>query len=455
MYATRTLAAYVSECGPVHLTECVKEKTLCCMLDLVTAAIAGYDTPSAVAVRRVAGHLFGAGPSPVWFSGQTLNSTGAAFCNAAAASALDLDDGHRAARGHPGAAIIPAALAIAGDSTCSRDEIVLAIALGYEVGVRIAAAQNPSAIRSRQSGRWVGYGAAVAAGRLSGTTAAHLSQALAIAGVLAPNQDANGSSGYSKLTGNDVKEGIPWSVATGLTALHLAECGFTGPEDILDHASHFDTSSIVSHLGEPGKVEGTYFKPYSCCRYVHPAIDAFCDLRSRHCIAANDIALIEVETFAWAHQLGNRINPHTLIDIQYSLPYCVAIAAIEGSRALSPIGVNLLDRPDLAVFARKVRLSVDGEIDQRFPAETLARVTVVSKTGKRFVSPVTTPRGDVGRPMHWADIREKFLEITATSLPENKQRLLLDGFESFRRGDPGPLLARLGEPLLELPEPHG
>ena len=77
MYATRTLADYVSDCGPEHLTESVKEKTLCCMLDLVTAAIAGYDTPSAVAVRRVAGHLFGAGASPVWFSGQTLNSTGA------------------------------------------------------------------------------------------------------------------------------------------------------------------------------------------------------------------------------------------------------------------------------------------------------------------------------------------------------------------------------------------
>jgi 2-methylcitrate dehydratase PrpD len=447
MYATRTLAAYVSTCGPEHLTESVKEKTLCCMLDLVTAAISGYDTPSAVAVRRVAGHLFGPGLSPVWFSGQTLNRTGAAFCNAAAASALDLDDGHRAARGHPGAAVIPAALAIAGDITCSRDEIVLAIALGYEVGVRIAAAQNPNAIRSRQSGRWVGYGAAAAAGRLSGATPASLSQALAISGVLAPNQDANGSSGYSKLTGNDVKEGIPWSVATGMAALHLAECGFTGPEDILDHASHFDTSSIVSHLGKPGKIEGTYFKPYSCCRYIHPAIDAFFDLKTRHRVTHHEIAMIDVEIFAWALQLGNRVDPENLTDIQYSLPYCLAIAAIEGSQALAPISVRLLDRSDLADFARKVRLSVDGEIDRRFPAETLARVTIVSKAGECFVSPVTTPRGDMGRPMHWTDIREKFLEITATKMSEKSQVMLLDGFEQFRHGDAALLLAKLARPL--------
>ncbi len=447
MYATRILAAYVGTCAAEKLTESVKEKTLCCILDLMTAAIAGFDTPSAVAVRRVAGHLFGAGSSPVWFSGQTLNRAGAAFCNAAAASALDLDDGHRAARGHPGAAIIPAALAIAGDITCSRDEIVMAIALGYEVGVRIAAAQNPNAIRSRQSGRWVGYGAAAAAGRLSGANPARLSQALAIAGVLAPNQDANGSSGYSKLTGNDVKEGIPWSVATGMTALHLAECGFTGPEDILDHASHFDTSSILDRLATPGKIEGTYFKPYSCCRYFHPAIDALSELKSRHGFASDDIAGIEVQIFAWALQLGNRINPANLTDIQYSLPYCMAITAIEGGQALAPISVSLLDRPDLTDFARNVRMSIDGEIDRLFPAETLARVTIVSRKGERFISSTTTPRGGVGRPMHWTDICDKFLTITAARMSKSQQSALLDGFEQFRGGDAVPLLARLGLPL--------
>lgn len=417
------------------------------MLDLMTAAIVGYDAPSAAAVRRVAAQLFGGGSSLVWFSGQTLSWTGAAFCNAAAASALDLDDGHRAARGHPGAAVIPAVIAVAGDTVCSRDEILTAIALGYEVGVRVAAAQNPNAIRSRQSGRWVGYGAVAAAGRLSGTSPVHLSQALAIAGVLAPNQDANGSSGYSRLTGNDVKEGIPWGVTTGMTALRLAECGFTGPEDILDHASHFDTSSILDRLDEPQMILGTYFKPYSCCRYVHPALDAFCDLKASHRVTHHEIAEIEVQIFAWALQLGNRVDPENLTDIQYSLPYCLAIAAIEGCQALSPISEHLLGRPDLTDYARRVHLSVDHGIDRRFPAETLARVTIVSRSGERFVSSVTTPRGDAGRPMQWTDIRDKFLTITATRMSEYRQLMLLDGFDRFRDGDPGPLLALLGQPF--------
>jgi 2-methylcitrate dehydratase PrpD len=447
MYATRILASYVSAYAPENLTESIRDKALCCMLDLMTAAIVGYDTPSATSVRRVAAQRFGAGSSAVWFSGETLSSTGAAFCNAAAASALDIDDGHRGARGHPGAAIIPAALAVAGGEAHKSNDIIAAIVLGYEVGVRIAAAQNPNAIRSRQSGRWVGYGAVAAAGRLSATAPAHLSHALAIAGVLAPNQDANGSSGYSQLTGNDVKEGIPWSVMTGLTALHLAECGYTGPEDILDHASHFDTSSILYRLAEPWKILGTYFKPYSCCRYIHPAVDAFCDLKARHHVMHHDIAVIEVQIFAWALQLANRVDPENLTDIQYSLPYCLAISAVEGSQALAPIGAHLLDRPDLTDFARRIQLSVDDVIDGRFPAETLARVTIVSRMGERFVSPITTPRGDTKRPMQWVDIREKFLKITARGMSEYRQLMLLDGFEQFKGGDAALLMAGLAQPL--------
>jgi 2-methylcitrate dehydratase PrpD len=447
MYATQTLAAYIGTCNADNLTRSIRDKTVCCMLDVITAAVAGYETPGAAAVRRVATNIFGPGAAVIWFSGKTLSSTGAAFCNSAAASALDLDDGHRAARGHPGAAVIPAVLAIASDVSTPSEDIITAIALGYEIGVRIAAAQNANAIRSRQSGRWAGYAAVAAAGRLSGMTAIHLSQALSIAGVLAPNQDANGSSGYSRLTGNDVKEGIPWAVSTGMTALQLARSGYTGPEDILDHASHYDTASILRDLTEPRKIEGTYFKPYACCRYIHPAIDAFCDLNSQHGFAAEDVADIEVQTFAWALKLRNRIDPENLTDIQYSLPYCVAITAVDGCHGLAPISGHLLNRPDLSRFARSVRITVDDAIDRRFPAETLARVVIVNRQGHRFVSSVTTPRGDMGRPMGWGDVREKFLRITAPKMCQEKQRAFLNGFERFRQGDPVALLAMLKQPL--------
>ena len=79
MYATRTLAAYISACNADNLTRSIRDKTVCCMLDVITAAVAGYETPGAAAVRRVATNIFGPGAAAIWFSGETLSSTGAAF----------------------------------------------------------------------------------------------------------------------------------------------------------------------------------------------------------------------------------------------------------------------------------------------------------------------------------------------------------------------------------------
>jgi 2-methylcitrate dehydratase PrpD len=58
--------------------------------------------------------------------------------------ALDLDDGHRAAGGHPGAAVIPGVFAVARELGAEWPETLAALTAGYEVGVRIAAGRDVS-----------------------------------------------------------------------------------------------------------------------------------------------------------------------------------------------------------------------------------------------------------------------------------------------------------------------
>jgi 2-methylcitrate dehydratase PrpD len=133
-------------------------------------------------------------------SGCTASPFAALLVNSSAASALYLDDGNRSARGHPGACVVPTVLTLAATQPqVSAEDMLAAIVAGYDVGVRVAAAQNPEGIATRQTGRWAAFAAAAAAGRLLKADPAHLAQALAIAGVLAPNQRANGSSGYSRM----------------------------------------------------------------------------------------------------------------------------------------------------------------------------------------------------------------------------------------------------------------
>lgn len=443
MYATRVLADYVASLRADALSDAVRVAALRCVLDLLTAAAAGQRDPAVAGMRQVASALYGAGRAPVWFAGTTMNVAGAVLCNSTAASVLDLDDGNRAARGHPGAAVIPVALTLAPETGASAEQVLLAIVAGYEVGVRVATARNAANALSRQSGRWTGYAAVAAAARLRNTPLQQMAHAFAIAGVTAPNQEANGSSGYSRLTGNDVKEGIPWSTITGLTALHMAEAGLTGPADILDHPAHFSQSHLLQGLGAPPLILATYFKPYSCCRYNHCAIDAFCDLLKQHRLTAQDIAAVDVHIFGWALKLGNKIEPVNLVDVQYSIPYCIGIAALMGAQALLPVDEDVLHRPDVSEFASKVRLHLDTDLDVRFPAQTLARVVIHTRE-RQFASPVTEPRGEPANPLSWQDLREKFLVATRKTLLPHRQQTSLDAVDRFAQGDLAPLCAVLG-----------
>lgn len=406
-----------------------------CMLDLVGAAIAGRDMPGPAAVRASTRSLMGAGSSSIWATGHTASLAGALFANASAASALDLDDGHRLARGHPGAAVIPTVVALLPETNAGASDLISAISVGYDVGVRIASAQMPKMIATRQTGRWASIAAAAAGARLLRCREDHVAQALAIAAVLAPNQQANGSSGYSRLTGNDVKEGIGWSAALGVVAVHLALDGHTGPADVFDHPDYYDRQAILAGLGERSHLVGIYFKPYACCRYIHAALDAFLILTEGNGIGAEDITGVEVETFGWAMKLGNKRRPATLVDMQYSLPYCIAIAAVEGRDALAPLGDDLLGRDDLSAFSDRVRLSINDEIDALFPGETLARVTISTPSGP-LRSEMLGPLGDPKRPMSFEAIEEKFLRVTRRVLAPERQREIVDG-------------------VLDIPDDHG
>lgn len=443
---TRVLADHVCSAPsdfPADLVETARR----CILDLIGAAVAGADMPGAVAACATAGPVFGRGDDRIWLAGQGAPA-GALFCNAMAASVLDIDDGHRAARGHPGAAIIPTALMMAARVHATGMEMVSAIICGYDVGVRIAAAQTAEGIRTRQSGRWAGFAAAATAGRLLRLEPARLAHALAIAGVLAPNQLANGSSGYSQMTGNDVKEGIAWASVLGMTAAYLAEAGFTGPEDILDHSDYYDGGRIVRELGHNWEIAGTYFKPYGCCRYIHPALDAYSEIAAADTIGPEDIVEVEVRTFAWALRLANGLEPESLIDVQYSLPYCLAILAADGGQALAPIRGGVIGRADLARLARKVRLAVDQEIDRAFPEETLTRVIVRTRT-LELSSAVHTPVGEPTRPMDWVAILRKFKTVTRHRLTEKEQQAIIDAVAALPEGDPAAIIRSLdttGEP---------
>ena len=436
---TVALALATFACNIRTAPKSARASAVRCVFDLIGAAIAGHRTAGGSAARAAAVRAWGTGPAACWFSGERLTVPGAAFANAAIASALDLDDGHRAASGHPGAAVIPAVLATAEVVGADAERVLTAIALGYEVGVRISAARDFKSLHTFDSGLWCGQGVAAAVGWLRGLGPMAIANAIAIAGTTAPGQTA---TGYTRLMGNNVKEGIPWATATGLTAVELAANGFTGPVDFLDDDARYDQIVLTEGLGQRWRIEDVYFKLYSCCRWAHAAIDGMLEIRAQEEVAADDIVAVRIETFAQTLALNNDLAPPTLEAAQYSVPFCVAAAAVHGPTALLPLEEAAL--PDRAVLdcAAKVTVTVDPALDPLFPAAVPARV-IVETPEARFSRLIVAPRGEPSNPLGWDDLRTKFETLAKNRLPPGGTAALIDAIAFLDGGDLGPLLAAL------------
>jgi 2-methylcitrate dehydratase PrpD len=230
--------------------------------------------------------------------------------------------------------------------------------------------------------------------------------------------------------GNQVKEGIPWSVMTGLTALELARQGLSGPLDILDHPDYFDSAAIVGGLSRGGALAEVYFKPYACCRWIHAAIDAMIELAGGGAIGPDAIRAVDVFTFKRALQLNNEADPDTLEGAQYSLPFCLAVCLCGGADALLPLSPEWLHRPAVTTLAQRIRLHVDPALDGRFPAEAGARVRLQTTVGQ-FEKTVRHPLGDPAAPMNRTRRIAKFRRLAAVAMSPVAQDRLLEAVDAL------------------------
>ncbi len=420
MSATARLVAFVRDLDPDALPAPTLQHAARCVLDLIGVAIAGTRTPMAAISARFAHAQFAAGHATVIGSTKTLSVAGATWINGTHASALDMDDGNRMAMGHPGASVIPAALAIAEQTGASGKEFLAALIAGYEVAVRASAARVPwYKDRMYSTGIWGVFGATVAAGKLLGFDAATLQSALGTAG-------SHGAFPPGGLQANHamVKETIAWSGMTGVAAALLARDDFVGPADFLDYSGRWDTSALVAGLGEPGRyaILDTYFKPYAVCRWAHASVDAVLELKHRHDLRVEEIESIRVDTFWEVTRLAND-TPSNTIAAQFSIQFALAVALLYDRISPAEVSDAHIRDPAVLALARKVEVAVDEALDRQFPAKTMARVTIRARGGD-YATTVEYPRGNPENPLSDAELEAKFELLTRDLISDERSRKL-------------------------------
>ncbi|MCZ6494448.1 MAG: MmgE/PrpD family protein [Planctomycetota bacterium] len=297
--------------------------------------------------------------------------------------------------------------------------------------------------KAYHTGNWSGFGAAVTAGRLWGLSADQLAHALAVTAYHGPRV---ADLTLSQDMGANVKESIPWSVVVGMTAADLAAQGFSGCRDALDIEERFDPAAAVDGLDDGFLILRTYFKRYSACRWSHSAVEGMLAIMRERNLSPEDIQEIRVETFLQAVNLNNLADPPTLESAQYSLPYCLGVAATLGEEALTPLSADSLHHSQAVDLARRVTVNRVKEMDSEFPARLPARVFVNTVRGS-FDTLVTLPWGEPDCPPDRADLVAKFHTLARGRIPEDQATNIVAAVEGLRDGEVEPLLDALRAPI--------
>jgi len=426
--AVDTLSRFLVTTTPDDIPERLYARAMDCVLDVLGAAIAGLHTTSYQSMRRALMQFAGPGKAGIWFAHEHTNPVTAATVNAMAATALDIDDGHRMAAGHPGVAVISASVAAAEAENADFRTFLTGIILGYEAAVRIALARNPEHHKSTVSGRWSGTGSAAAFARINGFSAAGTAQAILIAEQHAPR---NGSAIFHGFAGSDVKESIAWSTYTGITGALLAREGFKGYPDTFDSGVRYDAGMLVEDLGRSWAIDGLFFKPYACCRWIHAAIEGALRLQAENTISASRISSITVATFLRAFELDNKVTPHSQAEAQFSVPFCIAAALVHGPKALMPIADELFDDPAVRELAARIVVRHEPDLTAMFPKKAPSDVTIKTTEGT-YETRIIDAHGDPLNPMSRSDLQDKFRIFADDIITPDLAERIIAVFDSDR-----------------------
>lgn len=394
------------------------------LLDYLGCAIRGSREPSSAAVQRMIERMGATGCSTVIGTRIRTIPGLAALANGAASHSIEMDDTHSGGSIHLGTTMYSAALALAETMPDTPTETFLtAVVAGFEAAARIAMAVQPKehyALGFHMTPTCGVFGAAITSAKLLGLTFDQTLAAVGIAGSMAAgSMEFLADGAWTKR----IHPGL--AAQNGIQAALLAAEGFKGPLGILEgrdgflhgYSRHAITERLTDRLGHSFEILHTAIKPHACCRYMQGPIDAVLAIMREDNVEPSQIARIEIAVLeaGWglvAEPHAKKYNPESVVDEQFSMPFGAAVAALEGAAGLDQFTAEKARSPKVRELMGKVVLVKDPAIEDTFPREWPARVTIELNHGPSYEKFVRYPKGDPENPLTWDELAAKFRTLT-------------------------------------------
>lgn len=408
------------------------------LIDSLGCALGAYGSRPGKIARGVALQVKTTDGASVIGHGCGTSADLAAFANGVLVRYLDFNDTYLSKEpAHP-SDNIPAALAMAEAGGLGGKALITAIVLGYEVQCRLCDAAS-----LRQKG-WdhVGYvsiSSALAAARLLGLDRERAANAISLS--VTPN---------IALRQTRVGELSMWkgcaaanAARNGVFAALLAKGGMTGPPEVFEGEKGFfgqvtgpfelDLKSFGGGNGGGGgggknrfKILDTYIKHYPSEYHSQAAVEAALDLKKE--VKVEDIEEITIETYDAAVDIiaGDRSKwaPETRETADHSLPYCVAVALVDGRVGLEQFTEERIRDPRVKTLVRKVKVKRNPEHTRLYPGALPCLVEIKTRSGELRSRTVTLPKGHPENPLSDSEVEDKFTSLTPDRLKGRAKEIL-------------------------------
>jgi 2-methylcitrate dehydratase len=370
MIAVR-LAEYAQSLRYEDLSAAVVHEVKRRVLDSIGCAMSAFHAPPCRIARRLAQSVKVTDGATVWGTTHRTLPDLATFANGALVRYLDFNDTYLAKEpAHP-SDNIAAVLAVAEARRASGRDIILAIALAYEIQCRLC---DAAALRPRG---WdhVTYGpfsSALAAAKILNLSAAKSLQAVNLAGV------ANVALRQTRVGDVSMWKACAFSNAArnGVFAAMLAQHGMTGPSPIFEGdkgfmklvSGSFDLPAFGGEKEGPQKhvrfkILDTYIKHYPVEYHAQTAVEAAIAVRddllkSEGPQGLANISAVEIGSYDVAIEIIGRDpekwRPRTRETADHSFPYGVAVALLDGTVTLRSFDEKRMNDPVLQALMYKV-----------------------------------------------------------------------------------------------------